>query len=178
VRSLFKENAAEALIGLLVVLIALWFGWTTWQRTGGGRVRNAIEVKALFPSATGVNVGTDVRVAGIKVGQVANVSLDPKTFQAEVTLALDPNVKIPDDSSAVVASEGILGGTYMGLMPGGSPTPLKNGDMILDTQGSTDLMSLVGQFINKSGGSAPAGGAGGSADQTGGNAAAPASANP
>jgi phospholipid/cholesterol/gamma-HCH transport system substrate-binding protein len=173
VKTLFKENAAEALIGLLVVLIAVWFSWTTWQRTGGGRVRNAIEVKALFPSATGVNAGTDVRVAGIKVGQVAKVSLDPKTFQAEVTLALDPNVKIPDDSSAVISSEGILGGTYMGLMPGGSPTPLKNGDLIIDTQGSTDLMSLVGQFINKSG-SAP----GGSADQAGGNAAAPAPANP
>lgn len=172
-KSLIKENAAEALIGLLVVLIALWFGWTTWQRTGGGSVRNAIEVKALFPSATGVNVGTDVRVAGIKVGKVAMVSLDPKTFQAEVTLALDPTVKIPDDSSAVISSEGILGGTYMGLMPGGSTTPFKTGDLIVDTQGSTDLMSLVGQFINKSGGSPPATG-----DQAGGNAAAPASAKP
>lgn len=174
-KSLFKENAAEALIGLLVVLIAVWFGWTTWERTGGGRVRNAIEVKALFPSATGVNVGTAVRVAGIKVGQVATVSLDPKTFQAEVTMALDPSVKIPDDSSAVISSEGILGGTYMGLMPGGSTTPLKNGDLILDTQGATDLMSLVGQFINKSGGTPPAAGA---ADQAGGNAAAPAPAHP
>src|SRR6187402_915353 len=127
-RSLAREHGAEALIGLLVVLVAIWFGWYAFQRTGGGRVSNAIQVSALFPNAGGINAGTDVRVAGIKIGQV------------------------PDDSSAAVASEGILGGTYMNLIPGGSSTPFKNGDTILDTQGSVDLMSMVGQFINKSGG--------------------------
>jgi phospholipid/cholesterol/gamma-HCH transport system substrate-binding protein len=151
-RSLLKEHGAEALIGLLVVLIAVWFGWFAFQRTGGGRVHNAIMVSALFPNATGISPGTDVRVAGIKIGQVAGVKLDPKTFQAEVALAIDPNSKLPDDSSAAIASEGILGGTYMNMIPGGSSTPFKNGDVIVDTQGSVDLMSMVGQFINKSGG--------------------------
>ncbi|WP_454886849.1 outer membrane lipid asymmetry maintenance protein MlaD [Sphingomonas oryzagri] len=152
-RSLVKEHGAEALIGLLVVLIAIWFGWFAFQRTGGGRVPNAIRVNALFPNASGINPGTDVRVAGIKIGQVAEVKLDPKTFQAEVALAIDPNSKLPDDSSAAITSEGILGGTYMNIIPGGSSTPFKNGDEILDTQGSVDLMSMVGQFINKSGSS-------------------------
>ncbi len=151
-RSLAREHGAEALIGLLVVLVAVWFGWFAFQRTGGGRVANAIQVSALFPNASGINAGTDVRVAGIKIGQVAAVKLDPKSFQAEVTLAIDPGSKLPDDSSAAITSEGILGGTYMNLIPGGSSTPFKNGDMILDTQGSVDLMSMVGQFINKSGG--------------------------
>jgi phospholipid/cholesterol/gamma-HCH transport system substrate-binding protein len=151
-RNLIKEHGAEALIGLLVVLIAIWFGWYAFQRTGGGRVPNAIRVDALFPNASGISPGTDVRVAGIKVGQVASVKLDPKTFQAEVALAIDPASKLPDDSSAAITSEGILGGTYMNILPGGSSTPFKDGDTILDTQGSVDLMSMVGQFINKSGG--------------------------
>jgi phospholipid/cholesterol/gamma-HCH transport system substrate-binding protein len=145
---------------LLVVLLAAWFVAYAWQRTGGGNVHDAIRVNAEFQSATGVGVGTDVRIAGIKIGQVSAVRLDPKSFQAEVTLALDPAVKVPADSSAAVSSEGLLGGTYMGLIPGGSATPLKDGDTIVDTQGSVDLMSMVGQFINKSGGS---GGASGSA---------------
>jgi len=151
-RNVVKEHGAEALIGLLVVLIAIWFGWYAFQRTGGGRVPNAIRVDALFPNAAGINPGTDVRVAGIKIGQVASVKLDPKSFQAEVALAIDPASKLPDDSSAAITSEGILGGTYMNIIPGGSPTPFKNGDTIVDTQGSVDLMSMVGQFINKSGG--------------------------
>jgi phospholipid/cholesterol/gamma-HCH transport system substrate-binding protein len=151
-RNIVKEHGAEALIGLLVVLIAIWFGWYAFQRTGGGRVPNAIRVNALFPNASGISPGTDVRVAGIKIGQVATVKLDPKSFQAEVALAIDPASKLPDDSSAAITSEGILGGTYMNIIPGGSSTPFKNGDEILDTQGSVDLMSMVGQFINRSGG--------------------------
>ncbi len=130
------------------------------KRTGGGNVRDAIHVTAQFQNVSGVNVGTDVRIAGIKIGQVAAVRLDPKAYEANVTLALDPAVKVPHDSSAAITSEGILGGTYMSLLPGGSPTPLKSGETILDTQGSVDLMSMVGQFINKSGsggGSPPAG---------------------
>jgi phospholipid/cholesterol/gamma-HCH transport system substrate-binding protein len=155
-RAQIREHGAEALIGLLVVLLAAWFVAFAWQRTGGGNARDAIHVIAQFQNVSGVNVGTDVRVAGIKVGQVSAVRLDPKSYQADVTLALDPAVKVPNDSSAAITSEGILGGTYMSLMPGGSTTPLKSGDTILDTQGSVDLMSMVGQFINKSGGSAPA----------------------
>ena len=151
-RNVIKEHGAEALIGLLVVLIAVWFGWYAFQRTGGGRVPNAIRVDALFPNASGISPGTDVRVAGIKIGQVASVKLDPKTFQAEVALAIDPNSKLPNDSSAAITSEGILGGDYMNIIPGGSSTPFKDGDEILDTQGSVDLMGMVGQFINKSGG--------------------------
>lgn len=162
----FREHGVEALIGLFVVLLAGWFVMFAWQRTGGGTVRDAIHVTAQFQNVSGVSVGTDVRIAGIKIGQVAAVRLDPKSYQAEVMLALDPAVKVPDDSSAAITSEGILGGTYMSLVPGGSATPLKTGDTIIDTQGSVDLMSMVGQFINKSGGS------GGSASA--GNSAAPA----
>ncbi len=151
-RSLLKEHGAEALIGLLVVLVAVWFGWYAWGRTGGGRAANAIRVSAQFQNVAGINVGTDVRIAGLKVGQVAAQQLDPKTFQANVVLALDPSAKVPADSSAAITSEGILGGSYIALIPGGDSTPLKNGDTILDTQGSVDLMSMVGQFINRSGG--------------------------
>ncbi len=151
-RSLLKEHGAEALVGLFVVLVAVWFAYTSWQRTGGGRVANAMQVTALFPSASGVSVGTDVRVAGLKIGQVSSLHLDPKTYQAEATLALDPTVKLPSDSSAAITSEGFLGAYYISMIPGGDSTPLKNGDAILDTQGSVDLMSMVGQFINRSGG--------------------------
>ena len=124
--------------------------WFAWARTGGGGPADAIRVTALFPNAAGVNVGTDVRVAGLKVGTVAAQRLDPQSFQVEVTLALDPKVKIPKDSSAAITSEGLLGGTFIALVPGGDPTPLKTGDTIVDTQGSIDMMGMIGQFINKS----------------------------
>lgn len=152
-RGVFRENLLEAVVGLLVVLIAGWFIWFAWQQTGGG-IRDSIRVSALFPAANGVSPGTDVRVAGLKVGSVASQRLDPETYQAELVLAIDRDVKIPSDSTAAITAEGLLGGTYIALIPGGAETVLKDGDMIFDTQGSIDMMGLIGSFINRSGSSA------------------------
>lgn len=149
-RSILRENIVEALIGLLVVLLAIWFVTFAWQRTGGG-LRDAMHVTALFPSANGVAVGTDVRVAGLKVGAVAAQRLDPQSYQAELVLALDRGLAIPSDSTAAITAEGLLGGTYIALLPGGAATPLKDGDTLFDTQGSVDMMGLIGSFINRSG---------------------------
>lgn len=155
-KTLFRENLGEALVGLFVVIFAAWFVWFAWAQTGGGDKPGAIHVTALFPNATGVNVGSDVRVAGMKVGTVTRQALDPQSFQVKTTLALDPAVKLPADSSAAITSEGFLGATFIALLPGGDPAPLKDGDTIADTQGAMDLMSMVGQFINKSGSSTDA----------------------
>ncbi|QJU57946.1 outer membrane lipid asymmetry maintenance protein MlaD [Sphingomonas sp. AP4-R1] len=155
-RGLFRENAGEAIVGLLVVILAGVFILFAWDRTGGGSHADGYKVTALFPNASGVNVGTDVRVSGLKIGSVTGQKLDPQTFQVAITIALDPAVKLPADSSAAITSEGLLGSTFVALTPGGSETPLKNGDTITDTQGAMDLMALIGQFINKP--SAPAGG--------------------
>ena len=157
-KSLLKENGVEALIGLLVVLFAGWFVLFAYRQTGGGVGAGMTRVTALFSNASGLTEGTDVRIAGLKIGSVAERHLDPQSFQVAVTMALDPSIKVPSDSSASITSEGLLGSNFIALSPGGSTTPLKTGDTIVDTQGSMDLMGLVGQFINKSGG----GGSGGS----------------
>jgi phospholipid/cholesterol/gamma-HCH transport system substrate-binding protein len=122
------------------------------DRTGGGAGSDAIEVIAMFPNASGVNVGTDVRVAGLSIGEVTAVTLDPEGYQAEVRLAIDPGANLPNDSSAAITSEGLLGGSYVALLPGGSPDPLAQDDVILDTQGAVDMVGLVGSLINDSGG--------------------------
>lgn len=149
-RKVVREHLFEAVVGLLVVLLALWFVLFAWRQTGGG-ISDAIAVKAIFPAANGIVMGTDVRIAGLKVGSVAAQRLDPQSYQAEVTLALDRNVRIPSDSSAAITTESLLGGSYVALLPGGSETPLKDGDTILDTQGSVDMMGLIGSIVNRTG---------------------------
>lgn len=156
-KAVFRENLGEAIVGLAVVLLAALFIVYAWGATGG-RHGGGIKITALFPNASGVNVGTDVKVAGLKVGQVTGQKLDPKSFQVAVTVALDPTVKLPADSSAAITSEGLLGNPFISMTPGGSEQMLKDGDTITDTQGAMDLMALIGQFINKpsSGSAAPA----------------------
>ncbi|WP_268978277.1 outer membrane lipid asymmetry maintenance protein MlaD [Thermaurantiacus tibetensis] len=159
---------AEALAGLVVLLVAGWFLVFAWNRSGSA-VADSYELVARFPNVTGVSVGTDVRVSGMKVGRVVAQELDPKTWQAVVRMAIDRRVSLPVDSSAAITSEGLLGGSFIALMPGGEEEKLAPGDEIVDTQGATDLMGLVGAVINRTGGGG-GGGAGGGA--RGGEAAA------
>jgi len=145
-----RGHVAEALAGLAVVLLALAFLAFAWSRTTGP-AGAAYTLTARFPNVAGVSVGTDVRVAGLKVGEVTAQSLDPSTYEAIVTLKVADSLRLPVDSSAAITSESLLGGSYIALLPGGEPDMLKAGDEILETQGATDLLGLVGAFINRSG---------------------------
>ena len=155
-RALLKDNIVEALIGLVVIVVAVGFVVFAYDRTGQG-AGGGYTLAARFPNVTGVSTGTDVRVSGMKVGVVTGSRLDAKTFQAVLDLSIDPKVRLPVDSSAAITSEGILGGSYISLTPGGDPKTLKPGDEISDTQGATDLMGLIGSYINRTG-TAPEGG--------------------
>ncbi len=160
-RTLFKDNVIEALIGLAVLIVAVGFVVFAYDRTQAGTRSGGYELKAKFSNVAGVSPGTDVRVSGIKVGTVTKQELDTKGYQAELTFRVSDNVKLPIDSSAAITSEGLLGGTYISLTPGGDPVMMKPGAEILETSGSTDLMQLIGSYINNSGGknAAPAAGA-------------------
>jgi len=91
-------------------------------------------------------VGTDVRLAGVKVGTVTALTLNPETFYADATLSVQESVVLPDDSAALVSSEGLLGGNFVELVPGGSLDNLAAGDEILDTQGAVSVISLMMKF--------------------------------
>lgn len=154
-RALLKDNIIEALIGALVLLVGIWFVVFAYGRTERGGMDDAYTVTARFPNASGVSVGTDVRVSGLKIGTVIKQDLDPQTFQALVRMDIDRKVKLPLDSSAAITSEGILGGNYIALAPGGDTEMLRDGDEITDTQGAVDLMSLIGSVINGTGKTQP-----------------------
>lgn len=153
-RALFKDNIVEALVGLLVVLVAIGFVVFAYGRTQAGAVADGYVLKARFPNVAGVSPGTDVRMAGIRVGRVVAQSLDPGTYQAVVDLGIDKALQLPIDSSAAITTEGILGGTYVSLTPGGDTVMLKPGEEITETSGATDLMALIGGFVNRSDGNA------------------------
>jgi phospholipid/cholesterol/gamma-HCH transport system substrate-binding protein len=97
-----------------------------------------------------VTVGTDVRLAGVKVGTVTDVSLNPETYRADTTVSLHTGIEIPDDSAIVVSSEGLLGGNFVEIVPGGSPFFYEPGATIEDTQGAVSLVSLLLKFVSGS----------------------------
>jgi phospholipid/cholesterol/gamma-HCH transport system substrate-binding protein len=102
---------------------------------------------ASFRSAEGVTVGTDVRLAGVKIGTVTDLDLDTQTFRANATFSIQDGIILPDDTAATVASEGLLGGTFIEILPGGSPFNYEAGDEIVDTESSVSIISLLLKFV-------------------------------
>ena len=136
------NSLVETLIGAAVIALAVLFVVFAYSNSGMTHAQG-YALSATFNRADGVTPGTDVRIAGIKVGTVTGLSLDPKLYQAKVELDVASDVKLPDDSQIKVATEGLLGGTYLSIEPGGSDTYLKPGGEIEYTQGTIDLMSLI-----------------------------------
>ncbi|MSP94724.1 MAG: outer membrane lipid asymmetry maintenance protein MlaD [Alphaproteobacteria bacterium] len=153
-----QNSIVETLIGAVVIAVAALFLMFAYTSTGSGPVRG-YDVVAEFNRADGVNTGTDVRMSGIKVGAVSGMRLDPQTYSAVLTLALENSIKIPDDSSARITSEGLLGSQYVSIEPGGSQDFLVAGGRIENTQGAVDLMGLIGKVMFSAGATPAAGGA-------------------
>jgi phospholipid/cholesterol/gamma-HCH transport system substrate-binding protein len=140
------NSLVETLIGAVVIVLAALFLVYAYSTAGVTRA-GGYELSAVFNSVDGVTTGTDVRIAGIKVGTVTGLSLDQKLYQAKVKFDVANDVKLPDDSQIKVASEGLLGSNYLSIEPGGSDTYLKSGDEIEYTQGTIDLMGLISKAM-------------------------------
>ena len=141
-----KRNVVETMIGALVLGVAVAFLAFAYNRPGVETV-SGYEIKARFTSVEGLKVGDDVRISGIKVGSVLAQTLDPEYYQAVVSMSIDDEVTLPDDTLAAIASEGLLGGKYIAIDPGGAEEVLVDGDEITLTQPSVNLETLLGKAI-------------------------------
>lgn len=146
-----SHNTTEVLVGGAVLAGALAFAIYAGQAAGLSRAGDEYALSASFRSIEGVSVGTDVRLAGVKVGTVTDVDLNPETFRADTSFTVAVGIEIPDDSAVVVSSEGLLGGNFVEIMPGGSLFYFAPGDEIEDTQGAVSLISLLLKFVSGSG---------------------------
>lgn len=148
------EARAELVAGALVLAVAAGFlGWAASGRImpGGG-----YEVTASFPDVDGVAVGTEIRLAGVPVGRVSAVRLNPETYMADAVLRLPEGVLLPADSAAIIQSDGLLGGAYIQIQPGGSMDNLAPGDEIEEVQGAVSLLQLMMRFVDSQGNAAEA----------------------
>jgi len=140
-----KKNLIETLMGGFVLLVAGLFINTAINSSGVSK-KSGYEINAQFDRIDGVGIGSDVRIGGIKIGTVSEQKLDTKTYRAGLTLSIDKNIELPTDSSAEIASESLLGGKYISLIPGAMDEYLQAGDEIEFTQSSINIEQLIGKF--------------------------------
>ena len=139
-------NVIETVMGAVVLVVAalfLFFAYTTSQV----RAVDGYTVTAQFTRVDGIRDGSDVRIAGVKVGSITAENLDPKTYLATLKMSINPEYKLPEDTVAEVISSSLLGDKYLALVPGGSDKNIPPGGQIKYTQATASLEDLIGQMI-------------------------------
>ena len=140
--------AVETSVGVFVLVALLCVGYLTIQL---GEFdfwgADSYQVKARFNSVSGLKVGNEVQIAGVSVGKVEDIDLNTDRFVAIVSMSIDRDVTLSDDTMAAVKTSGLIGDKYISLSPGGSGIPLEPGDMIIDTQSPIDVEELVGKYV-------------------------------
>jgi len=147
-----SENITEVLVGGVVLAAAAGFFAYAAQVGGYQAGGDSYRLSASFRSADGIAVGTDVRLAGVRVGSVTDLTLNAETYRADVGFSVLGDIVVPSDSAAAISSEGLLGGNFVELLPGGSFEYLGADDEIYDTQSSVSLVTLLLRYVGGDGG--------------------------
>lgn len=141
-----NNNYFEIIVGTFVLACAIYFFASSFKNANVSKT-TGYHLIAKFDNIDGLANGSDVKISGVKVGTVENQSLDSINYRATLKLIIDPSIKLPTDSSAKVASEGLLGSKYLALEPGADDAFLKEGEEIKFTQSSVNFEDLLGKFI-------------------------------
>jgi phospholipid/cholesterol/gamma-HCH transport system substrate-binding protein len=143
-----SKNIFETLTGALVLVVAVWFlAFFMAKNTIVGVANDHYLLTAKFEQADGISVGTPVRIGGVKIGVVTAEELDLENYFAIIKFSIEKKIKIPQDSSAKIASEGLIGGKYLSIVPGADDKMLTSGEEIRFTQSSINLENLIGKMI-------------------------------
>ncbi|NOX82693.1 MAG: outer membrane lipid asymmetry maintenance protein MlaD [Alphaproteobacteria bacterium] len=152
-----RAGVFETIVGFIVIAAAVLFFAYAYGVSGKDFGADKYRIDAVFGRVDGITVGSEVRIAGVRVGKVTNHDIDLATYEVNLGMTIDRNIPIPEDSIAKISSDGVLGGAYVAIEPGASEEMLLEGDKIVITRGSVDLLNLAVQAFtsqtsnNKSG---------------------------
>ena len=147
-----KRLNIEFVVGLFMLAGMAAFFYLAIKMGDVGLFRqDGYTVTARFTSSSGLKEGGVVELAGVRVGKVQRIVLDPERYESVVTLSLEPGVRITEDTIASVRTAGIIGDKFIKLTPGGMDIYLADGDEIIDTESSLDIEELVSKYIFESG---------------------------
>lgn len=142
-----KQDYIETIIGFIVIAITIFFLSFAFKTGHQSKNGNSYSLNATFQNAEGIVPGSDIMLAGIKVGSVEKLTLDKNSFSAILTMRINNDIKLPQDTSAGVTTSGFLGSKFIALNPGAADEELKNGDQIKYTQSSINIEALLGKFM-------------------------------
>ena len=147
-----EKQHTEILVGIFILVGIIVITFLALRMGDFGLLNNTqYIIKAEFTSASGLKKGAHVEMAGVSVGKVKNIIFNPETYLAEVYIAIENNIKIPEDSTASIRTAGIIGDKFLKISPGGSETIIEKNMSIVETEPSINLEELISKYIFESG---------------------------
>jgi phospholipid/cholesterol/gamma-HCH transport system substrate-binding protein len=142
-----RVNLIEVFLGLIVVLVSICFLTFLYIKVDFFSLKDErFSLTAKFDNINGILAGSSVKMAGVDIGSVKSVDIDLTTFEAVITMDFKNKYNFPDDSEASIQTDGLLGGSYVSILPGGSDVFLFDKQEIVFTQGATSLINLMLKF--------------------------------
>jgi phospholipid/cholesterol/gamma-HCH transport system substrate-binding protein len=142
-----KHNIIETLVGFVVIVCALTFFIFAYKIGNLSKIDSGYVLKANFQNVEGISTGSDVMLAGVKIGSVLDITLNKVNFFALLTIQIDKKIKLPKDTHIAIVTSGIIGNKYISVSPGLSEENLVEGDEIKYTQSTVNIESLIGKLI-------------------------------
>jgi len=150
-----QQRIIEITVGAFMLLGMAALAFLAIQVSGlslSANRRDTFHVSAMFNNVAGLTARAQVQVAGVQIGHVTRIYIDPITVRAVVDMAIDEDVDyLTTDSVASIKTAGVLGEQYVSIAPGAEPEVLKDGDKIRDTQSALVLEDLIEKYVNKMG---------------------------
>ena len=143
-----KKGSVEFAVGIFVIIGIICVGYLTVKL---GKMEwigdDHYPIQARFMDISGLKKGSQVELAGVQIGTVDNIRLDQDRMMAVVTMKIEKDLELSEDSIASVKTSGIIGDKYVKISPGGSPDMLKPGDIIIETESALDLEEMVSKYV-------------------------------
>ena len=144
-----KKINLEYLLGLLILIISIISIIYYSSKINLFNKVDTLQVNSSFFDIGNINIGNDVKIMGVKVGEVSSISLDQENFMAVITSSVDESIKIPNDSIFKISNNGLIGSPYIEIQLGNSEVPLKNNDYTINNVDAVSLEEIINNFIFK-----------------------------
>ena len=147
-----SNRSVSVAVGVFVLMALAGIVFLALQASNarGFRLHKPYELVAQFGDISGLSKNAKVTMAGVQIGKVKSIGYDQETYKAKVVLEISGEYdRLPLDSSADILTAGLLGEKYIGVVPGGDPAMLQNGDTIQYTGSSMVLEKLIQQFVTQ-----------------------------
>ena len=142
-----KKINIEFVLGLLILILSIISIFYYSSKINLLNKIDTFQINSSYFDVGNMTIGNDVKINGVKVGEVLNIKLDQVSYMAIITSSIDKSINIPNDSVFKISNNGFIGSSYIEIQLGNSEELLKNNDYSANNIDAVSLEEIINNFI-------------------------------